>query len=165
MISIIVAASSNLAIGKDNKLLWHLPTDLKNFKRLTDGKYVIMGRMTWESLPDNYRPLPNRKNIVISNKYGFEAVGATIVNDLDILLSGLKNDNEQNEVFVIGGGKIYKDTFKYADKVYMTQVWGDIDGDTFLEGFDREQWVISHLSNPMEENGFKFIFVEYTKKL
>ena len=162
-ISIIVAATKDLVIGKDNGLIWHLPSDLKYFKDVTDGSYVIMGRKTWESIPEKYRPLPNRKNIVISNKYKFEADGATVVNDLETLLSVLKNDTEQSEVFVIGGGKIYKDAFKYADKLYLTQILEDFEGDTYLEGFNFSEWCMIDSSQIKKENDINYRFTIFER--
>jgi dihydrofolate reductase len=162
-ISIIVAATKDLVIGKDNGLPWNLPSDIKHFKNITEGSYVIMGRNTWRSIPEKYRPLPNRKNIVISNKYKFEAVGATVVNDLETLLSVLKNDTEETEVFVIGGGKIYKDAFKYADKLYLTQILEDFEGDTYLEGFNYSEWCMIDSSQIKKENDINYRFTIFER--
>lgn len=164
MISIIVAASTNMVIGKNNDLPWHLPSDLKRFKELTSGKRIVMGRKCWESLPEKFRPLPNRINIVVSKTCtGLDLKGALVISDLDVVFKSFKN--KHIEGFVIGGAQIYKEAFKHADKVYLTEVWGDIEGDTYLEGFNREEWEVTYVSNPMEENGFKFIFKEYIKKV
>lgn len=162
-ISIIVAASDNLAIGKDNKLLWTLPSDMNYFKRITNGNMVIMGKNTWESIPIKYRPLPNRDNVVLTRDLEYEASGASIVNDLDILLQTLKTGYPDKEAFVIGGGEIYKKAFKYVDKVYLTRVHTEIDGDTFLEGFDKNEWVLNYKSDMMTENGLDFTFEVYDR--
>lgn len=164
MISIIVAASTNMVIGKDNDLPWHLPSDLKRFKEVTSGKNVVMGRKCWESIPEKFRPLPNRTNIVVSKTCtGLDLKGALVVSDLNIVLTSLSKVGKES--FVIGGAQIYKEAFKFANKLYLTEIWGDIEGDTFLEGFNREEWEVTFVSNPMEENGFKYIFKEFTKKV
>jgi dihydrofolate reductase len=168
MISIIVATSTNLVIGKDNDLPWHLPSDLKRFKELTTGKRVIMGRKCWESIPEKYRPLPNRENIVFTRDLGYVAEGAIVMNKLNMVIEGYKRNPASHiseEHMVIGGAEIYKKYFPVADKLYLTEIWGEIEGDTYLEGFNREEWDVTYVSNPMEENGFKFNFKEYTKKL
>ena len=164
MISIIVAASSNLVIGKNNDLPWHLPSDLKRFKELTSGNNIVMGRKCWESLPEKFRPLPNRTNIVVSKTCtGLELKGALVVSDLDIVLKSLSTVSKES--FIIGGAQIYKEGFKYANKLYMTEVLGEIDGDTYLEGFNLEEWNLTYMSQVLEENGLKFIFKEYVKKV
>ena len=164
MISIIVAASSNLVIGKNNDLPWHLPSDLKRFKELTSGNNIVMGRKCWESLPEKFRPLPNRTNIVVSKTCtGLELKGALVVSDLDIVLKSLSTVSKES--FIIGGAQIYKEGFKYANKLYMTEVLGEIDGDTYLEGFNLEEWNLTYMSQVLEENGLKFIFKEYIKKV
>ena len=168
MISIIVAASSNLVIGKNNDLPWHLPSDLKRFKELTSGSMVYMGRKCWESIPAKFRPLPNRDNIVITRDKDYLAEGAIVTSDLERLKRTLSLSSilfGPDEQFVIGGGEIYKQLLPIADKVYMTEVLGEIDGDTYLEGFNPEEWSLTNMSEVLEENGFKFIFKEYVKKV
>jgi dihydrofolate reductase len=162
-ISIIVAASDNLAIGKDNKLLWTLPSDMNYFKRITNGNMVVMGKNTWESIPIRFRPLPNRNNVVLTRDLEYEAAGASIVNNLDILLQTLKTGYPEKEIFVIGGGEIYKKAFKYADKLYLTRVHTEIDGDTFLEGFDKNEWALASKSETKTENGLDFTFEVYDR--
>jgi dihydrofolate reductase len=168
MISIIVAASTNLVIGKNNDLPWHLPSDLKRFKELTSGSVVYMGRNTWESIPVKFRPLPNRDNVVITRDKDYLAEGAVVTSDLEglkrifNLSSILFGPDEQ---FIIGGAEIYKQLLPIADKVYMTEVLGDIEGDTYLEGFNPEEWELANISEVLEENGFRFIFKEYIKKV
>jgi len=168
MISVIVAASTNMVIGKNNDLPWYIPSDLKRFKELTIGKVVYMGRNTWESIPDKFRPLPNRDNIVITRDKDYVAKGGVVASDLEglkrifSLSSILFGPDEQ---FVIGGAEIYKQLFPIADKIYMTEVLGDIEGDIYLEGFNLEEWELINMSEVLEENGFKFIFKEYIKKV
>lgn len=162
-ISIIVAASNNMVIGKDNDLPWSLPSDLKNFKKVTQGNFVLMGRKCWESIPEKFRPLPNRDNIVITRNPDYEAKGAAVINDLETIIKVFKNDGEDGEVFIIGGAEIYKKTFDHADKLYLTQVLADVEGDVFLEGLDYQKWVLVETSPDMEENGFKFVFKTFEK--
>jgi dihydrofolate reductase len=162
-ISIIVAATQDLVIGNDNTLPWHLPTDLKFFKKTTEGHFVIMGRKCWESIPDKFRPLSNRHNIVISRNLEYEC-DATVINDLDTILKVFKNDGENAEVFVIGGSKIYKEAFKYADKLYLTQIMNKIEGDVVLEGLDFREWYLIETSEMMVENDINFRFTTFERR-
>ena len=115
MISLIAAVAKNLAIGKDGQLLWHLPEDMRYFRETTRGKPVIMGRKTWESLPDAFRPLPGRKNIVISRNPAYDAAGATLVGSLS---EAIGQTHEAEEVFVIGGADIYRQALPLAQRLY-----------------------------------------------
>ena len=162
-ISIIAAASKNLVIGKDNDLPWNLPSDLKSFKRITEGSFVIMGRKCWESIPEKFRPLPKRDNIVISRDNNYEAFGAAVISDLETLLMVFQHDGVDSEIFVIGGGQIYKEAFKYADKLYLTQILSEIDGDTYLEGLNFDEWGLTESSEVIEENGIEFRFTTYDR--
>ena len=163
MINIIVAVSSNLAIGKDVKLPWNLPSDLKNFKSVTEGHDILMGRTTWESLPDKFRPLPNRLNFVATKNADYDAIGGEVINDVDTFLS-LYENNDDMSVFVIGGSEIYEKAFKYADNLILTRVNCNIDGDTFLKGFNEDEWVRLLSSDVISENGFTFYFESYKRK-
>ena len=161
MINIIVAMSNNSVIGKNNTLPWHLPTDLKYFKDTTNGHTVVMGRKCWESIPDKYRPLSNRKNIVLSRNKDYVAKGATVINDLEQILSSNETNHEQ--IFIIGGAELYKEAFKYANKLFLTQIFHDVDGDITLEGLISKDWCFYEGSEIYEENGFKFRFELYQK--
>jgi dihydrofolate reductase len=161
MINIIVAMSNNSVIGKNNTLPWHLPTDLKYFKDTTNGHTVVMGRKCWESIPDKYRPLSNRKNIVLSRNKDYVAKGATVINDLEQILSSNETNHEQ--IFIIGGAELYKEAFKYANKLFLTQIFQDVDGDITLEGLISKDWCLYEGSEIYEENGFKFRFELYQK--
>jgi len=166
-ISIIVAASNNNVIGVDNCIPWHIPADLKFFKSMTENKVVIMGRKSWESLPEKHRPLRNRLNVVITRNKDYIADGGIVAYDLESLFKAFKNSsNDDDEIFVIGGGEIYKDSFPYADKLYLTRVLTDVEveGDTYFEGFNEEEWELEHGTEVMEENGYKFSFQVYNKK-
>lgn len=164
MISIIVAASTNMVVGNNGDLPWNLPSDLKYFKKVTDGKRVIMGRNTWYSIPEKFRPLPNRENIVVSkSNSGIELEGALVFSDLDVLLKRFSESDE--ETFVIGGAQIYKEAFKYADKLYLTQIYSHIEGDAYLEGLDPIEWSLISSGDMKVENNFKFKFEVYRKKV
>lgn len=142
LLSIIVAVSENNAIGRDNKLLWHLPDDLKYFKKTTSGSTVIMGRKTWESIG---RPLPQRRNIVVSSKAiipGVEVYGS-LYEAIDAAKASSSPDPENpGEIFIIGGAEIYKQSLPFADKIYLTVVNQTItDADTFFPEIDHSQWI------------------------
>lgn len=135
MISIIVAVSEDLGIGKNNDLLWHIPEDLRRFKRLTYGNTVIMGKRTWESLPK--RPLPGRKNVVITDipHESFEnAVMAYSIED------ALAKCEKEDEIFIIGGGSIYRQFMPLADRLYITHVHKKKPADVYFPKIDRKTW-------------------------
>lgn len=159
-ISIIVATSANLVIGKDNDIPWHIPTDLKNFKKITEGHTVIMGRKCWESIPAKYRPLPNRRNIVITRNEDYIADGAEVVHSL---LGAIDISSDDGEVFIIGGSQIYKEGFEYADKLYLTQIEEEVDGDIKLEGLNYKDWSLKESSEPIKENGFTYKFETFIR--
>lgn len=134
LISIIVAISLNNAIGRNNQLLWHIPEDLKYFKKVTSGHTIIMGRKTWESIG---RPLPNRRNIVVSRTHK-TIEGAEVYSSLE---DALKTASTEGEVFIIGGGQIYKQALPMANKLYLTIMNQTIeDADTFFPEIDFSQW-------------------------
>lgn len=160
-ISIIVAASNNMVIGKGNEIPWRLPTDLKYFKMITDNSVVLMGRKCWESIPAKFRPLPNRFNGVITRNKEYQAEGAAIYNDLDSTLEFFHDSHNNDEIFVIGGSEIYEPAFKIATKLYLTRILSDVDGDVFLKGFNENEWVIISKGEDKEENGIKFRFEIY----
>jgi dihydrofolate reductase len=135
-ISIIVAAAENNAIGKNNQLLWHLPNDLKFFKNTTWGMPVIMGRKTFESVN---KPLPGRMNIVITRQANWQAEGVTSATSLKDALHKAEAANFK-QVFVIGGGEIYKEAFHQAQYIYLTRVHTTINGDTFFPSIHETEW-------------------------
>lgn len=162
MINIIVATTTNFVIGKDNDLPWHLPTDMKYFKDTTKGHIVVMGRKCWESIPEKFRPLPNRKNIVMTRDPNYVANGAIVSHDLEQILVSHENSHEQ--VFIIGGAELYKEAFKYANRLFLTQIYSNVEGDVYLEGLEPNNWNLVEGSELHEENGFKFRFELYEKK-
>lgn len=161
MINIIVAMSTNFVIGKNNDLPWYLPTDMKYFKETTNGHTVVMGRKCWESIPEKFRPLSNRNNIVMSRNPNYEAKGAIVSDDLEHIL--ISNQNSDKQVFIIGGAELYKKAFKYASKLYLTQIYSSVQGDILLEGLDISKWSLKDSSEIHEENGLKFRFEYYEK--
>lgn len=160
MISLIAAVAKNRAIGKDGQLLWHLPEDMRHFRETTRGKPVIMGRKTWESLPDAFRPLPGRHNIVISRNPAFEAPGATLVGSLTEAIQAAETIKE---VFVIGGAEIYSQALPLADRLYLTEVAGDFDGDAFFPPFSGNAWAEASRSVLKSASGIDFSFVVYQR--
>ena len=134
-ISIIVAIAQNFAIGKNNDLLFHLPNDLKRFKKITSGHAVIMGKRTLFSLPNG--PLPNRRNIVISDIPGETFDGCETVYSIDEAVESVRNEPE---AFVIGGGMIYRQFYPIAGKLYLTMAHHDFDADTFFPEIDFNDW-------------------------
>ncbi len=136
IISLIVAASENNAIGKDNQLLWSLPNDMKFFKNKTWATTVLMGRKTFEALN---KDLPGRTNIVITRQPGWKAENVWVAKDLDDALKQAEKTN-CNEIFIIGGGEIYKQSMDIADRIYMTRVHAKLEGDTFFPVIDEKKW-------------------------
>ena len=161
MISLIVAASSNNAIGKNNQLLWHLPKDLKFFKNTTWAMVVIMGRKTFESVN---KPLPGRVNIVITSRQDWSAEGVWVAKDLDDAITQAKTTNCK-EIFVIGGGEIYKQAMPVADKIYMTRVHAEIEGDTFFPVIDETVWTLKENIDfkADEKHAYDFSFQTWRK--
>lgn len=159
-ISIIVATTTNLVIGVNNEIPWYLPRDLLHFKETTLNCPVIMGRKCWESIPKKYRPLPNRINIVLSRNPEYK------IKDIDVsnnLIKTIEKYSNHNEIFIIGGSHIYKEGFKLASKLYLTNILTSVDGDVYLEGLDLNEWKLIKSSDIMEENGFNFRFEEYIR--
>ncbi|WP_053366875.1 dihydrofolate reductase [Bacillus sp. FJAT-27245] len=161
MISFIWAMDKNMVIGKDNKLPWHLPEDLKFFKKSTMGHPIAMGRKTYESIG---RPLPGRENIIITRNPGFSAEGCTVMNSIDEFLEYSKNKDE--EYFVIGGAEIFKEMFPVADKLYITLIHDEFPGDTFFPEFDLDQWVLlfSEKGPTDEKNPYDYEFRIYGRR-
>ena len=140
-ISLIVAVAGNGVIGKDNDLIWYLPRDLNYFKRTTQGHAVIMGRRNYESIPEKYRPLPGRTNIVVTRQSDFEAPGCEVVNSLAAALERARALKDA-EPFIIGGGQIYKEALRenMVDRMYITEVHADFEGDTYFPSIDEDTW-------------------------
>ena len=160
MLSIIVAISDNYAIGRAGDMPWHISADLKYFKRVTAGHAIIMGRRTWESI--GCRPLKNRQNIVVSRTLGC-GEGFEVASSLKQAL----NIASGEEVFVIGGGKLYAETLPLADRLYVTHVHTTIeDADTFFPQIDPQEWTLTSkgILQKDEASGFEFEFAVYDRK-
>jgi dihydrofolate reductase len=153
MISIIVAIAENLAIGKNNDLLWHIPADLKRFKKITSGHPVIMGKRTFESLPR--RPLPNRRNIVITDIPGEIIEGCEMAYSIDGAIA-ICTPEEEN--FVIGGASVYRQLLPFTDRLYLTLVRKTFEGDVFFPEIDFSKWKLISTEDfpPDETNNFSY---------
>lgn len=155
-VSIIAAIDKNRALGKDNKLLWHIPEDMKWFKSHTSGHPVIMGRKTFESIG---KALPNRLNIVISRNLSYRAPGCTVVETLEKGIDiAVQSDN--TEVFIIGGGTVYAQALPFADRLYLTIVDGLYDADTFFPQYDSFNSIIFKEEKQNSELKYTFLILE-----
>lgn len=163
MLSIIVAKASNDVIGGDNKLLWHISEDLKRFKEITSGHTIIMGRKTFESLP---KVLPNRHHIVITRdkNYKVDSPQVEVVNDINSIINRFQDSTE--EAFIIGGGEIYKSLLPKSDKLYLTRVYKDFNGDTKFPEINPEDWFVDYESEIQvnETDNLNFDFINLTRK-
>lgn len=161
MLSIIVAKSKNNVIGKDNKLIWKIPDDLKRFKNLTTGHTIIMGRKTFESLG---RVLPNRFHVVLSRdkNYKVDNENVKVVNDVSELEEYIK---DSKEYFVIGGEMIYKLLMAKSAKLYITQLDRDFEGDTYFPEINENEWkVVKKEKGPKDDNDFEYSYIDYERK-
>lgn len=160
MISIIASIGKNKELGFRNQLLWHLPDDLKNFKEITSGHAIVMGKKTFESIG---KPLPNRKNIILTRDKNSKADGCIIAHSVNDVLDLIK---DEDETFVIGGGEIYKLFLPLADKLYLTEVETSLKADTFFPEFDKTGWILksSIKHSKDEKNQYSFAFNVYDKK-
>jgi len=164
IISMIAAVAENGVIGKDNDLVWNLPDDMRYFVGKTKGRHVIMGRKNFESIPAKFRPLPNRPNIILSRNAGYQAGGCTTVTDIDTALK-IASDSGETEAFVIGGAQIYKMGLEKANRMYITEVKGTFEGDTYFPDFDKSIWKeVSRSHHAQDEkHDYAFDFVVYEK--
>ena len=161
-ISIIVAIAENYAIGLRNELLFHLSDDLKRFKKLTTGHTIIMGKRTFESLPN--RPLPNRRNLVITDIPGELIPGCEMAYSIE---DAIAKTEAETENFVIGGGSIYRQFLPYADKLYVTWVHKTFEADTFFPKIDLSEWELFEKTDiPLQqETGFAYSYCKYKRKI
>jgi len=157
-VSLVVAASTNNVIGRDGGLPWHLPDDLRHFKRITTGKPVIMGRRTFESIG---RPLPDRHNIVMTRDADYAAEGCDVVSSV---AEALELADDADEVMVIGGGQVYRDFLPHADRIYLTRVQAEVQGDTLFPEFDRDAWRLvsseHHAADARHDHAFEMMVLE-----
>lgn len=154
-ITLIAAISKNNCIGKNGKVPWHIPEDLEHFKHATMGKTVLMGRKTWESIPEKYRPLPNRKNIVITRQSSYAVPeGVDIYETVDKALAA----HAEEDIVVVGGGEIYAQTIDRADVLDITHVDQDVEGDAFFPKINPTVW-----KNKKREQRKGYAFVTYAR--
>ena len=157
-VSMIAAVGKNLELGKGNDLIWHFHDDMKFFKATTTGNTVIMGRKTFESLP---HALPNRQNIVLTNNRRYIANGAEVVFSVKEALAAAENE----QVFIIGGGRIYAEFLEYADKLFLTKIDAECpQADTFFPEFKKTEWQ-AQIINTFEEDNIKFQHILYERKI
>lgn len=165
IISLIAALTENRVIGKNNDLPWRLPDDMKYFMKTTTGHHVIMGRKNYDSLPANFKPLPNRTNIIVTRQLNFVAKGCTVVNSIEAGIEIAKS-NKEEELFIIGGAQIYEQALPMAHRLYLTEIKAEVNGDTYFPKIDRNQWKeisrVAHASD--EKHQFAFDFVIYKRK-
>lgn len=154
LISIIAALAENRAIGKDNKLLFHIPEDLKHFKKITLGHPIIMGRKTYESIG---RLLPERTNIIVTRNPSYKVPGGFVFDSLKKALNYAQKQ-EKEEVFIIGGGEIYRQTLPLTDKLYLTVVRGKYEADTFFPDYSEFKKVIK--SKERQDENYQYTFLE-----
>lgn len=160
MIVVIAAAAENNALGKDNDLLWHLPDDFKRFKALTSNHYIIMGRKTFESFP---KPLPNRTHVIITRQKNFAVENCIVVHNLKQALAVCPTDQD---VFIIGGGEIYKQSMDIADAIELTRVHTELEADTYFPEISTTEWtLINEEFHPKDEKHlYAFTYQTFVKK-
>ena len=157
-LSIVVAMDENRLIGKDNKLPWHLPADLAYFKKITTGKSIVMGRKTYDSIG---RPLPNRRNIVISRNSKTLITGCEVLTSIDEVLSTTK---DEDEVMIIGGASLCEQLLPQVSRLYITKIEGEFDGDVYFPEYDESDWrQVSceyHLPDDSNQHAYHFLVLE-----
>ncbi|MBC5626551.1 dihydrofolate reductase [Clostridium sp. NSJ-49] len=162
MISLIVAIAQNNVIGGDNKLLWHISDDLKRFKKITSGNTIVMGRKTFESLPE---VLPNRKHIILTRdkNYTVDNPSVEVIHNINDIINNFKNSPV--EVFIIGGGEIYNQFINSVDKIYLTKVFKNFEGDTTFPEIDYNNWNITFESEIFtdEKSNINYQFINLEK--
>ena len=160
-VALLAAVARNGAIGRGNDLLWRDPADQRHFRALTLGHPVVMGRRTWDSLPARFRPLPGRRNIVLTRDVGWRAAGAEAVPTIDAALALAAN---AERVFMIGGGELYTLALPLADELLLTEIDADLDGDTFFPDWDRAQFVETAREQHRAADGGSFDIVSYVRR-
>jgi dihydrofolate reductase len=160
LVSLIAAASENNVIGKNGQLPWHLPADMKYFRETTMGHCVIMGRKNFDSIPDKFRPLQGRTNIIVTRQKNFSAPECIVVNSIEEALHEAEKKNE-TEAYIIGGGEIFRQSMGLADKIYLTRIHAIIDGDVFFPSINMKEWKeesVQHFKAD-EKNKFDYSFI------
>jgi dihydrofolate reductase len=158
-VSLVVAYAHNGVIGRDGDLPWHLPSDMQHFRALTTGGTVLMGRKTYASIPEKFRPLPGRRNLVLSRDASFRADGAEVFDALPAAL-----DACEHECFVIGGGATYAETLPLAGRVYATEVHADVEGDTFFPALEPTEWAVTSAGEPVTDGDVSYTIRVYERR-
>jgi dihydrofolate reductase len=158
-VSLIVAMAKNRVIGVNNTLPWHLPADLKNFKALTMGHHIVMGRKTYESIG---KPLPGRTSVMVTRNANYAPLGVVVVNSLAAAISACGDDEE---IFVIGGAELYRQSITLADRIYLTEIDADLSGDAYFPELDHKLWKEAGRDShaPDEKNRYSYDFVIYDR--
>jgi dihydrofolate reductase len=160
MITIIAAAGENNSLGKDNDLVWYLPDDFKRFKELTSGNYILMGRKTFETFP---KPLPNRKHLIITRQEDYQVPENCFV--FDSIQSASDKVLSDNDIWIIGGGEIYKQSMGIADRIELTRVHSDFEADTFFPEIGEEWELVSEEYHPSDErHKYDFTYLTYDRR-
>ena len=160
MITIIAAAGENNSLGKDNDLVWHLPDDFKRFKELTSGNHILMGRKTYETFP---KPLPNRKHLIITRQEEYSVPENCFV--FDSIQSAFDEVLSDNDIWIIGGGEIYKQSMGIADRIELTRVHSDFEADTFFPEIGEEWELVKEEYHPADErHKYDFTYLTYNRK-
>lgn len=166
MIKLIVAKAKNNAIGKDNDLIWHLPDDMKFFTDSTRKQVVIMGRKNWDSIPDKYRPLPDRVNVVVTRNTNFQSDECAVFPTVEAAIDAYKNGEQ--DVYIIGGGQVYKYALDHdlVGEMFITEIEAEFDADAFFPDFEETDWkrelIAEHEIDERHEYAFKIY--RFTKK-
>ncbi len=161
--NIIVAVDKNWAIGKNNKMMWSIPADMRFFREKTTGHVVVMGRKTLESFP-NGLPLKQRTNLILSRDKSFQVKGALVLHTMEELLEHLKQ-YDSSEIFIIGGESIYRQFLPYCDTAYVTRIDHAYDADTYFPNLDKlPEWTMTEVSEEQTSFDLEFVFTKYEKK-
>ncbi len=160
-LNVVVAIDRNRLIGDSEKLPWYLPADLKHFRELTTGNVVIMGRKTYDSIPERFRPLPDRQNVVLSNQQGLQLEGVDVVNSLDEAIDAARD----GEIFIIGGAKIYHLALPYTNRMFVTEIDAEFEGDVYFPDPNWSNWreINRETHDADEANPYNYAFVEYER--
>jgi dihydrofolate reductase len=165
-VALIWAEARGGVIGDDGTIPWHLPEDLAHFKEVTLGGMVVMGRRTWQSLPERFRPLPGRRNVVLTRDHGFAAEGAEVAHSLAEILDATGRDDPSAPVWIIGGGEIYAQSLARATRIDVTEVDLDAEGDTRAPSVDPALWQAITASDWLESRtGIRYRFVSYARRM
>jgi dihydrofolate reductase len=160
-LALIAAVARDGVIGRDNAIPWYLPEDARRFREVTMGHAVVMGRRTWESLPERFRPLPGRRNVVVTRNDAWRSEGAERAPSLDDALSLLAGEAQ---VFVIGGAELYAEALQLADELVVTEIDAEVEGDVFFPTWDRGVFREQSREEHVSDDGVAFAFVTYTRR-